>query len=306
MLTEAELRVLAALNRESTLSELAEELERSLSYVSELVDRMEAKGVVNTSRSGKTKQIYRSDARAIELFDEFVQRYTHIPLPELLSGSTLRVLYWLDSPVSATALAERANIHRSTVHRSLSSLQKRGLVYQIDGKYVLNDEFAELSTLAREFAHHQHRTRIEDHVDSYTILWETLDECLVQTNQEIEADPFLLTGPERFQEYDLPLLARQRRYYLYSETRNGLSPAELCCHMLVIDEGVRSQSYCLLLLSAVAVDRDALLDFAEHFGVEEAVQHLLTYLDTGGEQRHEQLPPWGEFRELADDYGVVL
>lgn len=306
MLTEAELRVLASLKGKSTVSELAEELERSLSYVSELVDRMEAKGLLNTSRSGKTKQIYRSDARAIELFDEFVQRYSHIPFPELLSGSTLRVLYWLDSPVSATTLAERADIHRSTVHRSLSPLQKRGLVYRTEGKYVLNDEFEELSTLAREFAHHQHRTRIETHVDSYTILWESLDEFLVQTNQEIVADSFLLTGPERFQDYGLPLLARQRRYYLYSERRENLSPAELCCHMLVIDEDARSQSYCLLLLTAVTIDRDSLLGFAEHYGVEKTVQHLLTYLDTGGEQRHGPLPPWGEFRELADEYGVKI
>lgn len=306
MLTEAELRVLASLKGKSTVSELAEELERSLSYVSELVNRMETKGLVTTASSGKTKRIRRSDARAIELFVDFVQRYTHIPFPKLLSGSTLRVLYWLDSPTSATTLAERADVHRSTVYRSLSSLRNRGLVYQADGKYVLNDEFEGLSTLAQEFGHQQHRTRIEYHVDSYTILWESLDECLIQTGQEIAADSFLLTGPERFQEYDLPLLARQRRYYLYSETRKELSPAELCCHMLVIDDGARPQSYCLLLLSAVTVNQEVLLASAEYYGVEETVQNLLEYLDTDGEQRREPLPPWREFRKLADDYEVVV
>lgn len=306
MYTEAELRVLATLRDESTVSELAEELDRSLSYSSELVERMESEGLVHTSRSGKTKRIHRSDAKAIELFDRWVHRYPHIPFPELLAGATLRVLYHLDSPASASALADRADVHRSTVHRSLSPLQNRGIVYRTNGEYVLNDEFEELSTLAREFAHHRNRNRIEDHAESYTILWESFDEALAQTDEEIETESFLVTGPERFQAYDLPLLARQRRYYLYSESRDELSPAELCCHMLVIDDGTRSQSYCLLLLSTVTIDRDELLDLAARYGVEDIVTDLLAYLDTAGEERSESLPTWEEFRDLAEEYGVAV
>lgn len=306
MYTEAELRVLATLRAGSTVSELAEDLDRSLSYVSELIERMKSKGLVHTSRAGKTKRIHRSDARAIELLDRFVQRYSHIPFPELLAGATLRILYYLKSPASATVLAARADVHRSTVHRSLAPLETRGIIYQTDGKYVLNDEFTELVTLARAFAHHRNRHRVTAHVDSYTILWESLDEFLVQTDEEIEADAFHLTGPERFQEYGLALLARQRRYYLYSESKGELSPAELCCHMLVIDDGTRSQSYCLLLLSEVAIDRENLLTVAETYGVDELVATLFTYLDTDGTERSEKLPTWDEFRDLADEYGVTV
>jgi len=54
---------------------------------------------------------------------------------------------------------------------------------------------------------------VEDHAESFTILWDSLDEFLVQTRVEIESEPFHLTGPELFQQYDLPLMARQRRYY---------------------------------------------------------------------------------------------
>ncbi|QCW01884.1 helix-turn-helix domain-containing protein [Natrinema pallidum] len=306
MYTEAELRALEALQGESTVSGLAEELDRSRSYVSELVDRMESKGLVHTSREGKRKQINRSDARAIELFDRFVQQYTHIPFPELLGGATLRILYYLQSPATATQLAEQVDVHRSTVHRSLSSLENRGMIYKSDGKYTLNDEFEELSTVAREFAHLRHRRRVEDHAESFTILWESLDEFLVQTRAEIEEDAFHLTGPELFQAYDLPLMARQRRYYLYSESVDDVSPAELCCHMLVIDDGTRSQSYCLLLISGTAIGRDELLEAAQKYEVAERVSNLLEYLDTKGESRAERLPRWEEFRELADEYGVAV
>lgn len=306
MFTEAELRALEALQGESTVSGLAEELDRSRSYVSELVDRMESKGLVHTSREGKQKQINRSDARAIELFDSFVQQYTHIPFPELLGGATLRILYYLQSPATATQLAEQVDVHRSTVHRSLSPLETRGMIYKSDGKYTLNDEFEELSTVAREFAHLRHRHRVEDYAESFTLLWESLDEFLVQTCTEIKEDTFHLTGPELFQAYDLPLLARQRRYYLYSESVAEVSPAELCCHMLVIDGGTRSQSYCLLLISETAIGRDELLEAAQKYDVAERVSNLLEYLDTEGESRSGHLPRWEEFRELADEYGVTV
>ena len=306
MYTEAELQVLATLNSDSTISKLADDLNRSVNYTSELVERVEAKGLVNTHRSGKTKRVQRSDAKAVELFDTFVQQYSHIPFPELLGGATLRVLYYLDPPRSATDLADLVGVHRSTVHRVLSPLQDRGIVYKSDGQYVINDDFKGLVGLAQDLAHLRNRTRIAEYVDSYTILWESPDEFLVQTDDVIESDAFVTTGPERFQTFDLPLLARKRRYYLYSPSKDNISAAELCCHMLVIDDGVRNRSYCLLLLKSEGVDRDEVLALAETYGVSTLVSDLLSYLDTEGEERADRLPTWSEFRELADEYGVTI
>jgi hypothetical protein len=36
------------------------------------------------------------------------------------------------------------------------------------------------------------------------------------------------------------------------------------------------------------------------------VDDLCTYLDTSGEQRTPQLPEWGDFQELAEEYGVAV
>jgi DNA-binding MarR family transcriptional regulator len=306
MLTEGEVRALTVLHGERTVSEFATQLDRSLSYTSELVDCLEATGLVETRRQGKTKQVRPSDAKALEILADITQEYSHIEWPELLSGAMLRVLYYLETPRVATDLARRADVHRSTVHRALDPLQHRGIVYETDDDaYALNEGFEQLSALARELAHHGHRQTVEQHTDTYTILWESLDEFLVQTADEITDDAFILTGPERFQTYDLPLLARDRRYYLYSEAMNDLSPATLCCHMLVIDSGARAQSYCLLLLSHVDIDRDELRDKAVTYGVDDLVEDLLTYLDTSGEQRTSRLPEWENFQELAADYGVT-
>src|SRR6056297_835592 len=130
MLTEGEFYALTALHGEQTVSELAANLDRSLSYTSELVEQLETSGLVETRRQGKTKQIRLSDAKALELLAALTQQYSHIDWPELLSGAALRVCYFLDTPQTVTDLARRADVHRSTVNRSLSPLQHRGIVYQ--------------------------------------------------------------------------------------------------------------------------------------------------------------------------------
>lgn len=306
MLTEREFHVLTVLHGEHTISELAAKLDYSLSYTSELVDRLTGSGLVETRRHGKTTQVRPSDTEALELLVAITQEYSHIEWPELLSGATLRILYFLDISRAATDLARCADVHRSTVHRALDPLLHRGIMYKTDDDaYALNEGFEQLSTLARKLAHHDHRQTVEQYTDTYTILWESLDEFLVQTASEITADAFLSTGPAQFQTYDLPLLARERRYYLYSETTRDLSPAMLCCHMLEIDSGARAQSYCLLLLSYTDVDRDELRTQATKYGVDDLVEDLLTYLDTSGEQRTARLPEWEDFQELAADYGVT-
>ena len=306
MLTDGEVRALTALHGEQTVSELATNLDRSLSYTSELVARLETAGLIEARRQGKTKQVRLSDAKALELLMDLTQQYSHIDWPELLSGAALRVCYYLDTPRAVTDLARHAGVHRSTVHRALAPLQHRGIIYQTDDRaYALNDGFEQLSVFARELAHHVHRQTIDEQTDTYTILWESLDECLVQTTTEITEEDFVPTGPDQFQRYGLPLLARDRRYYLYSETTNELSPETLCCHMLVIDSGARAQSYCLLLLSHVDIDRDELRAQAVTYGVGDVVDDL-TYLDTNGDQRTSRLPEWGDFQELAEEYEVTV
>lgn len=76
--------------------------------------------------------------------------------------------------------------------------------------------------------------------------------------------------------------------------------------MLIIDSGIRFRSYCLLLLGRVEIDERRLRERSETYGVLDAVDELLAYLDSRGERTTPLLPSWEEFRELADDYGVAV
>lgn len=307
MLSEAELRLLAALHGERSVSTLAAELDTSRSYTSELVSRVESTGLIETRKQGQTKFVSPAAVKAMELFEDITQRHAHIEWPSLLAGAALKVLYYLDTPRSVSGLETCAPVHRSTVYRALDPLEHRGIVYKTeDGSYALNEEFTILSQFARELAHQLHRATLDSYTHTYTLLWESVDECLVQTPDQIDDDDFHPTGPAQFQTYGIPLLARERRYYLYSETATAVTPEALCCHMLVIESGTRTQSYCLLLLSHVEFDRETLRTQAEKYGVAETVEALLAYLKTRGMETTATLPTWDEFEALAEEYEVAV
>ena len=138
------------------------------------------------------------------------------------------------------------------------------------------------------------------------ILWEDYDEFLAQTETEIDTEAFHETGLSRFAAFDLQFLLTGHRYYVYSEDLDAVSPAGLCCHTLLIDDGSRHRSYCLLLLSHVDIDEEDLRKQAAKYGLEAEIDALLRYLETHGEVDNDRLPEWDEFQELAADYEVRL
>jgi DNA-binding MarR family transcriptional regulator len=304
VLRRIELEVLATVDRGDTISELATKLDHSESYLSRAVGDLVEKGLVYTERDGRRKRVVPSDARAVELYQDLVRQHSHIEFPELLTGKAFEVLYYLDQSRTVSEIADRSDNYRNTVNRVLKRFRHRGLVGTADGYYEFNADFGRLHEFSRELAHHLHRQRLESVAPKGTILWEDYDEFLSQAETEIEAEAFHETGLARFAAYDLQFLLTAHRYYLYSEDLDAVSPAELCCHTLLIDDGSRYRSYCLLLLSHVDVDEEDLREQAVKYGLEDVIDALLQYLETQGEVDDDRLPAWSEFQKLADEYEI--
>jgi DNA-binding MarR family transcriptional regulator len=306
VLRRIELEVLATVDRGDTISELATKLDYSESYLSRAVADLAEKGLVYTKRDGRRKRVVPSDARAVELYRGLVRQHSHIEFPGLLTGKALEVFYYLNQPRTVAELADRSDNYRNTVNRVLKRFRDRGFVGTDNGHYEFNADFDRLHEFARELAHHLHRHRLEAVASKGTILWEDYDEFLAQAGTEIDAGEYHETGLARFAAFDLQFLLTDHRYYLYSEKLDEVSPAELCCHTLLIDDGSRHRSYCLLLLSHVDVDEENLRAQATKYGLEDEIDALLCYLETHGEVDDDRLPEWDEFQELAADYEVPL
>jgi DNA-binding MarR family transcriptional regulator len=306
VLRRIELEALATVDRGDTISELATKLNHSESYLSRAVSDLVEKGLFYTERDGRRKRVVPSDARAVELYQDFVRQHSHIDFSELLTGKALEVLYYLDQPRTVSEIADRSDNYRNTVNRVLKRFRDRGLVGTNDGRYEFNGDFDGLHAFARELAHHLHRQHLEAVAPKGTILWEDYNEFLAQTQSEIDAEGFHETGLARFVAFDLQFLLTGHRYYVYSEELDTVSPAELCCHTLLIDDGSHHRSYCLLLLSYVDIDEEDLREQAAKYGLEDEIDVLLRYLETHGGVDDDRLPEWDEFQDLAADYEVPL
>jgi len=275
-------------------------------HLSRAVGDLVEKGLIYTERDGRRKRVVPSDARAVERYQYLVRQHSHIDFAELLTGKALEVLYYIDQPRTVSEIADWSDNYRNTVNRVLKRFRDRGLVGTDNGHYEFNADFDRLHKFARELAHHLHRHRVEAVAPKGTILWEDYDEFLTQAQTEIDAAGFHKTGLARFAAFDLQFLLTGHRYYVYSEGLDAVSPAELCCHTLLIDDGSRHRSYCLLLLSHVGVDEEDLREQAVKYGLEDEIGALLRYLETQGAVDDDRFPEWDEFQELATDYEVRL
>ncbi|MFD1635270.1 helix-turn-helix domain-containing protein (plasmid) [Haloplanus ruber] len=316
MIEKSHFRVVSHLIEEGesevSISTLADQLEWSPGHVSRIVSELEAYGYVQTKQSGRQKLVSLTDIEAIEQLEGLLTEYSHMDLSGLIAGSGLQILYYLDQGRTATELAERSGVSQATVYRHLDDLQRVGVVGKSKSRYRLNDPFTVLASIARGLFHQKHRREAEKYATSLNFIWETHDEYLFACDSDVSADAFHLTGPALFGEFGVPLLTRDRWHYFRTDRLSEITPAELVCHTLLIDDGSRYRTYCLLLIQKQGTDRTVLQDRAEHYVSESTldlhaiIDELIEFLESEGTVTAEQLPEWEDFKQTAREYEVTL
>ncbi|ELY35538.1 hypothetical protein C496_23216 [Natronorubrum tibetense GA33] len=88
------------------------------------------------------------------------------------------------------------------------------------------------------------------------------------------------------------------RNTLNSKGLEEVSPTELCCHTLLIDD-IRHRSYCLLFLSHVGEGN--LRKRAAKYGLKDEIDALFQCLEIQGEVEADRLSEWLKFQELETD-----
>ena len=316
MLSKGEVVLLTHLERRQnerpSVQEVAAELGWSEGYASRTISGLEAREFVRTERTGGRRVVSTIPVRPVELLGSLASEFDHVDFPDLLAGSSLQILYYMDRPRTAAELTEACGVGRTTVYRRLNALQRVGIVGKDHSHYELNEPFSSLSTVARSIAHHDHRREATRQTAGVTLIWESHDECLFACDTAVSDPAFVRTGPAAFEAFDIPLLTRDRFHYVRSERLATLTPADLLCHTLLIDDGSRYRSYCLLLMTSRDVDRAMLTERAAYYDRTAAIdlQRLLTqltrYLETNGAVTNDRLPAWDEFERTAADYGITV
>ena len=314
MLSQSDLSLLTALaateEEHVPLQELADHLDWSESHTARVVGRLESRDYLTTRRDGRRKCVALVYVHPVEAFVDLAREFDHVDFPDLIAGSALRILYYLDSDRTATELAELTELARATVYRRLDRLQSVGIVRKNHSRFALTDGFAPLVDFARAVATHEHRIEVRTRGVEPPLIWETADEYLFSCQSELTDELFHETGPGIFEQHGVPLLTRNRNHYIRSERLTRVTPAELVCHTLLIDDSARHRSYCLLLIAEHDLEQSTLVDVAAHYDREseldlcDLVTQLCAYLSSGGDDTAMQLPGWDEFETMATEYGI--
>jgi DNA-binding MarR family transcriptional regulator len=316
MLDEADLRILDALHAPKSVSELADATEYSPGYVSERVAHLAEAGLAVTERENRAKVVRAPRTRVLDAYRDLVAAHPHVDLPSLLSPSTLRVCWFLDTPTRVRYLASRLTLKRRRIYQLLDTLQSRGLLVERDGSYVLPDDFVDLARFAQVVVDYEHQHRADSIHPTAAVVWSAPHEALVASTGDPDAvvdtfedrENWHLTGLPRFEEYGLEFFTAGAPPYFYSELAESLTAADVIVHTLALDADSRRLSYCALLLHVADVPPDEARTAAACYGVEESVDALVTFLESNGEAVADgiELPDWSEMTALADQYGVAL
>ena len=316
MISKSQLQLLSYIINYSdqgmSISTLAGRLGWSVGHTSRAVSELETRGCVRTRDAGHQKLVTLTDIEPVEQLETLVSEYSHVDFPNLIAGSGLQLLYYLDRHRTATELAEVSDVSRATVYRRLDDLQAVGIIGKSTSHYQLNDPFSTLPSIARGLVHHKHRREAERYADGVSIVWETHNEYLFACKGDIDSDEFHLTGPSLFAEFDIPLITRSRRHYFRRPRITTVSPAELVCHTLLIDDDPRYRIYCLLLIKQEEIGRGTLKERAQHYDPEAdidllaVVDELIEYLEVEGAVTSDRLPSWEDFKSTAADYEISV
>ncbi|WP_458190548.1 MarR family transcriptional regulator [Haladaptatus sp. NG-WS-4] len=316
MLTKAELAVIDALStgREATAAELATDTEYSQAHLYDVLDELLEAGLVAERRGlNNQRQVHLADHPVVEAYRTLQSELSHVEWIDLLSPATLRVCWYLDEPCRVSEIAERLAITRQGVHKALSPLKHRAMLSSSGPEYALSEDLSPLLAFARAVVQHEHRSRARAVAPSATVEWCDPKRALVRVQtaadtQALEAvSDWQLTGLARFSEYGLQFFLAGEPAFWYAPDEE-LTPADVVCHTLVLDNGSRRVSYAMLLIEKLDIDRETLTETAQWYDLDTAVAAMCRPLQGEFDASEESpviLPSEAEFTALKEQYGVA-
>jgi predicted transcriptional regulator len=316
VLSESELTVLSHLSSQAAEGVIQRELATALDWdpghTSRIVSTLAENGLVTRDQQNGRYRVAVSNAEPAQRFADLVREFPHVDFPDLLAGSTIQLLYHLDGERTAADLTKWTGVSRATVYRRLKQLRNVGIVTKRDARFALTTQFEDLAAFARSLVPHMHRQEASDHAAGVRRIWTDVDEYLFSCQGDVTASLFNQTGPDALEEFGISLLTREEQYYFRSEHRAQLAPEDIVCQLLLIDDGARYRSYCLLLIAACEIDAETLTRTAERYDREAEIDlrgivtELRAYLNADGAVSSETLPEWDTFKSTAADYDISV
>jgi len=258
----------------STVSELADALDKNQGWISEIVAALEEQNLVR-----KDGQVEVTDTYEARLLADLCETYD---AAQLLAGTHEDILLALaDQPQTADKLQQRG-FAQSTVYQALQDLRETGVVTESDGELRLVDDTLDAFLTARSTP-----------LDEYTANGERI-------SVNGEGEPTALSA---FSRYGIDYYPKND--YRYQGERQ-LGRENVFLHAVLVAETKKQTAMTgiFYLKHEASLDTDELWRLAGKWDCVEKWADLYAYLDQREVKRDELFLPWEEFLDLAREYDV--
>ncbi len=299
MLTKTELKIFIHLDEQKTISQIADGLDLSVPTISKYVSLSidEHNGILQKNKMKRKVFVSRANTTHANLLTSILTEFPRWDVPELFSYSNLKVASIMNDPKRIKDIAFITDLSRQQVKNCLNTLSKVAIVTKKDNKYSLNPSHKLINDFIKTYFANRNENRLKDKTPDGMILWGRGFEYLFKTKKTMNEQK---TAVSVFHEYDLPLMS-DKTYYFH--TGRNLDTEDHILQTILIDqESITYNTYAALLYQKTKPD--SLIERAVLYGLEEHVSAMLDLLKTKT-PKADYLPPWEEYRTIAEDYGVI-
>jgi len=279
---EAELRVIDCLRDQSySVGELADAIDNSQSWTSEVVGDLESAHLVDRSDGVQLATTYEASLLA-ELLDRYALKNVLIGTKEDILGALL------DGPKTIPEL-QTQGFATSTLYKHLNEIQETGAIAHTDDGYAITDD-----TL-RSFL--EARTRTTPFETGYRA---NGDRLVATSKDNLDGTP---TAFSAFTRYGVGY--HPAKTYAYQGDRS-LGLEEVLIHAVTVAENKKQMAMAgvFYLTHRATLDASDLWQLANRWECVEKWADLFAYIDQREVHHDELFLPWEEFIDLANDYGV--
>ncbi|MFW5953564.1 MAG: helix-turn-helix domain-containing protein [Candidatus Natronoplasma sp.] len=259
------------------LKTLASKIDKSQSWVSELVSDLKEEGLVETDSTITLADTYEAD-----LLKKLSKKFD---LNKILAGKREDILRSLHSSQKTPSGLEKEGFSKSTIYKALSDLKEVGVISEEEKGYKIKDE-----TL-RDFL--KARTR-QPFLESYR----SGEETIIKAEEKTEGEPTAFSAFDRYGVRYMP----SENYFYRGETT--LEIENILIHAVKFADNKKQMSMCgvFYLKRGHSLKNDKLWKLAGKWDCLEKFADLLAYIDRREVKGSDLFLPWDEFVEVCRDY----
>ena len=289
-------------------SEIATTIHTPRPHVSRLLGTLEDAGFVTIKKIGLSKIVAISETKHATLWRKLALEFGHVPLEELLSGTSLEVLSAICSLTLSNRreIAQAALVSEPSVALVLEKLKPVGIIQKAASVYKLPPRFQTLEEFVIEYRSYLNHRIAQESANDAVVLWECNTEFIIESKAPRAKKGFQLTGVSSFARFGVPLIAL-KSYFFYSPSAKRLKLEDNVLHSLLLPARETNLLPTLLVWrkQEKAMNVQYLKTRAERYGAAEPVSQIMAYFASEGQERTFGFPSWDEFVLKAREYGIL-